>query len=785
MPPIFALLVLLATLATQLQATLPSAVWVWLAGGLALVGGALAMLRKGAWAACLLLAVLLGTWAVANLRAHARLNDALPSDAIQRDIEIVGRVVDLPRQRADSLRIDWVTESAEGAAQVPRHLLLTAWQSRDGAALPHIRAGERWRLTVRLKPAHGGHNFYGFDYEAWLFARGVRATGTIRSAARIGDSAYPDARLAALREDIRTRMLRHLGEHPQAGVLVALAIGDGSAVSQQQWQRFRDTGVIHLMSISGLHVTMLAAMAAWLAGRLWTAAPTLLPGLPRRRAQALAAAFTAAVYVPLAGFGVPAQRTLFMVIAVAWMAWRGERWWGVSTLGVALVAVCLLDPWAVMHTGFWLSFGAVALLMWCCSGRLRQPAWWMLAVRTQWAASIGLLPATLWVFQQFSLMSPVANAFAIPAVSLVITPLALLGTLPGFSWVLPLAAYAMGLLDQLLQALLQVPDSMLRVPAPSLPAVALAAVGALYILLPAAWPRRYWGALAMLPVLAGRPLPLPEGAVRLTTLDVGQGLALVLETRQHTLVYDTGPAFGDSDAAERVVVPQLQAMGRWRVDDLVISHDDLDHRGGADSLLRRWQVGRVWQPAAGEVLPAAGQRRHECLAGRFWQVDGVRFEWLHPPPIADTWRERLDLRRNESNCVLRVVAAGGSLLLPGDLEKRGETLLLDDGRSDLAADLLVSPHHGSRGASSTAFVRAVAPSMVVHSTAFRGRFGHPHPQTLERYRLAGAEQWRTDCDGAVRFSLSPQGRWTVETSRGQRPRYWQAKSECASGIMAP
>lgn len=809
MPTLPALLVLAVTLQTQLQTALPP-VWVVCAAGLsALVALALALWRRTPWRSlCLLVAVAAGTWALAGLRAQARLDDALPAAWVGQDVEVVGRVVGLPREDGRSLRVEWVTESVlTPGARVPERLLLSRWApsqgradrrtplpvagaaagadppaaglGRDDAPAP-IAAGERWRLTVRLKPAQGLHNFHGFDYEAWLFAQGIRATGSIRAAHRLGLSWRPDARLVALRESVRTRMRTTLGDHPQAGVLVALAIGDGAGIAEEQWQRYRDTGVIHLMSISGLHVTLLAGIAAWLAARVWRHCPPLMAHLSRRRFASLAAAACGVVYVALAGWGLPAQRTLYMILAMAVAAWRGERWFGMRPLATALVAVCWLDPWGVLQIGFWLSFGAVWVLVFCAGGRLQPRVGWREAVASQWAMTVSLLPATLWLFQQTSWVAPLANALAIPVVSLAVTPLALSGALPGLGGLLLPAAWLMQMLERFLDALLALPQPMIDTAAPPFAVAVLAFGGALMLLLPAAWPQRWVGFCAFVPLFALAPPRPGHGELRVTVFDVGQGQSLLVQTASQDLLFDAGPAGAAGDAGERVVLPQLRAMGVRRLHTLVVSHNDSDHRGGAQSVLAGLPVQQLLDTdREGLIQVPPGVDARFCLAGSRWQADGVELAVLHPAS-ADLGS---DLDDNELSCTLRVSTAAGSVLIPGDLERRGEQALLRRAAAegiDLRSDVILVPHHGSRHASGAALVDAVAAGVAVYPVGASNRYGHPAPAILDRYAAAGAAQWRTDCDGAVRLDLSADGEWRVTASRVAGARYWQRIADCSN-----
>ena len=810
MPTLPALLVLAATLLTQLQEVLPQP---WLVGMAACVaatalvgawsrrpaadgtGWGFTAYRRGGRGVLLLLAVLAGTWALANARAQARLDDAMPEQWAGRDVEVVGRVVDLPRSGERSVRLEWVTEAVlTPGASVPERVLLSSWSARPqrsalsgngSAPSRQPAAGERWRLTIRLNPPQGLHNFHGFDYEAWLFAQGIRATGSIRRAERIGDAWQLDARLAALREAVRQRMLAALGEHPQAGVLVALAIGDGAGISQDQWQRYRDTGVMHLMSISGLHVTLFAGIAAWFAALVWRRVPAIMFRVSRRRFASLAAGSCAVAYVALAGWGLPAQRTLYMVLAMAWAAWRGERWFGVRPLATALVAVCLLDPWCVLQIGFWLSFGAVGVLVFCGAGRLEQRAGWREAVGSQWAMTLSLMPPTLFLFQQTSWVAPLANAVAIPVVSMAVTPLALFGAFPGLGWLLPPGAWLMGLLDSLFAALLALPQPLVDVAAPPFTVALSAFVGSLLMLMPAAWPHRWTGMLALVPLFVGEPARPAPGALRVTVFDVGQGQSLLVQTAGYNLLFDAGPAMGGNDAGARTVLPQLRAMGVRRLDTFIVSHNDSDHRGGAASVLSGLPVDHLLHTDRESLIEVPrGVDAAFCLAGASWQVDGVRFDLLHPDH-ADLASPMDD---NEVSCTLRVSTSLGSVFIPGDLEKAGEGSFLErmhDWGADIRSDVIIVPHHGSRHASGKSLVEAVDAAVAVYPVGAGNRYGHPAPDILDRYAAAGATQWRTDCDGAVRLDLSSGGEWGASSSRVAQARYWQRVRACSDTAAAP
>lgn len=571
--------------------------------------------------------------------AHWRIAQSLPPALEGRDIELVGVVSGLPQELERGLRFAFEVERA--TAGVPPQISL-AWYSGDAGddeslRMP-VRAGERWRFTVRLKRPHGNLNPHGFDYEAWLFERGIRATGYVRPKAgpqRLDAAVWGfGTGVEMLREAIRDRFRAALPDAPFAGVLIALAIGDQQAIAPDLWQVFGRTGITHLMSISGLHVTMLAGLAYALVGWLWRRSPRLPLRLPAQQAATLGGLLVAFCYVLLAGFAVPAQRTLWMLAAVA-VAQLARRELAASrVLASALLLVLLLDPWSVLAAGFWLSFGAVGLLFYATGARLGPGHWLAAWWRAQWAVTLGMLPALLALFQQFSLVSPFANALAIPVVSLVVTPLALAGVLPLLS---PLLWLAHGLVAALMIAidwLAALPLAVWQQAVPPFWSVLLALAGAAWLLLPRGLPAHWLGMLCFLPLLtveATRPVP---GTAAITVLDVGQGLAVHVQTAGHDLLFDAGPAFSaDADSGNRIIAPYLRAAGVRRLDTVVVSHADRDHEGGVASVLAALPVGLLKTSLPWEHALSAQPVRHEaCVDGDAWEWDGVRFVMLHPEP---------------------------------------------------------------------------------------------------------------------------------------------------------
>lgn len=769
----------------QRQAELPDLRYAWL---LLWVGPVYVATRSRVpWLKLAATCVLAGAWLAGGFfwaagLAHLRLADALPPQWEGRDIEVIGVVASLPQPFERSIRFEFDVEHVlTVGAIVPERIVLSWWgrapratsDRAETAVLPDARPGERWRLMVRLKRPHGSANPHGYDYEASLLERGVRATGYVRpgfSAERLASTVHrPGYWVEIVRERLRERILTALSERPYAGVIAALVMGDQRAIPAAQWQTFTRTGVNHLMSISGLHVTMVSGLAWALAFALWRRSARLTLRLPAAKAAVVAGALTALLYTLLAGFAVPAQRTLYMICVVAIALWAGMATSASVVLAAALLVVVLLDPWAVTSAGFWLSFGAVAAILFAVVNRVAQPHWLLLWARTQAAVTIALLPLLLALFQQVSLISPVANAVAIPVVSLVVVPLALAGSILPFDAVLHLAHLVMAWCMLLLEWMSALPHAVWQQHAPVEWAIAVALAGTLWILCPRGVPGRWLGVVACLPLFLVVPAGPRMGELRVTVLDVGQGLAIVVRTAHHTLLFDAGPTYGPAaDSGNRIIAPYLRATGVRMLDGLVISHDDGDHTGGALSVLQALSV--TWLASSlpdMDPLPLIADEAFRCYAGHAWEWDEVRFEILHPT------RESYDARmkNNDRGCVLKLTAPGGSVLIPADTERRSEEALLARGVA-LAADVIIAGHHGSKTSSTPAFVEAVRPRAVVFAVGYRNRFGHPHADVVERYRALGTTAYRTDTDGAVMITIAPEGGIGIERYREQHRRYW-------------
>jgi len=924
--------------------------------------------RGGPRLACALAGLALGIsgFGYAGWRAELRLADALAPAWEGCDIELVGTVDDMPQLAPDGEHFAFAVESARPLAMTPRELervraladaagqplpaavavaetggarapaaggdddeaivpapppgadgpvvpsrVWLTW-SRDqrddrsvAAAPPPLRAGQRWRLPVRLRRPHGTMNPDGFDGELWLFDQGLRATGAVRGNGQLLSASWSP--IANTRQWVRDRLLL-AGTGPDAGdaaahgALAALAVGDQAAIDGAGWEVFRNTGVAHLMSISGLHITMLGWLGGAAVGALWRRSERAALLVPTPAAARWGGLGIAWLYALLAGWGVPAQRTVVMLGATAGLRGAGLDWPPALVALAAMLPVTLLDPWALLQPGFWLSFAAVGLLMVSAPARpaLRGPAagapagagprrvggeqglpagprpvtptgggpaqsaaagardvrpgrdrerahvrWEASAietrvavarsgraspacagveaddampaarprpaasaalarlagvvravgtlagrvgaelrggVRAQLVATIGLAPLTLVAFQQVSPAGLLANLVAEPWVTLVVTPLTLLGVVLPPLWTL--AALVFKPLLWCLAWLARWPLASVHVA--TAPAWSLAAglAGGAVLMLPLPWRVRGLGLLMLPPLLwpfVERP---PEGRFELVAADIGQGTAVLVRTHAHLLLFDTGPRFGDvDDAGRRQLLPLLQARGEPRIDTLMLSHADADHVGGAQSLIDRLPV-----LALRSSLPPANPLRANpiphtpCLAGQAWGWDGVRFTVLRPFP----GDYRPGAKTNALSCVLRVVGADGrSALLTGDVEAAGEARLVaqaraapDDPAVRLRSDVLVVPHHGSRTSSTEAFLEAVRPAVAVIQVGYRSRYGHPAPDVIARYRAHGIPVVRSDHCGAWTWS-----RGAATCTREQRRRYWQWPG--AEGPLTP
>jgi competence protein ComEC len=729
---------------------------VWLVVGVAIVG-VLAWLRY--WRGVFFLSGVL--WAV--IFASVRLADQLPESLAGQDIQIKGYIADLPEQESNHVRFN--LKVVKTAHNVPNNLRLT-WYYPDQT----IKAGQHWSFTVRLKRPHGNLNPGGFDYERWLFVEGIGATGYIRTKPqpKLLDSGSTQTSLLVWRQHIADLLEQMLANSSSLPLIKALTIGDGNSLSANQWDIFRKTGTTHLMVISGSHIGLVAGLVYLLVIRLW-AWTGILAWSPQKVA-AIVALVTAIFYAGLTGFSVPAQRSALM-IAIAMVAviqQRNTRPYNI--LAVALFAVLLVDPLVVLSAGFWLSFIAVSLIIYTIAARLDKPSLFRGSIKINWVTSVGLAPLLLYFFQQVSLTAPLANLIAVPIISLIIVPLALLATL--VMLVVPIVAVKIFLgVDFTLQGLwwilvklADLPLSTIIHPQPSWWALGFAVPGILLLFAPKGIPSRWLGLMMLLPLIFTQSDKIASGVIKMTLLDVGQGLSAVVQTTNHVLVYDTGAKFSaTNDMGQSVVVPFLRNQGTDKVDTLIVSHGDNDHIGGAASLMTSIRTEKLLTSVPqllGNYSPT------QCKAGQSWSWDKVTFSIISPQIGTNS-------SENDNSCVLQIHTQQGTALLTGDIEATAESWLVENYKDALKADVLIAPHHGSQTSSTAAFLKVVKPSVILIPAGYRNQFGHPHEEVIARYRDLHIKWFNSADEGAILLNFNKA--ISIESWRVTEGKYWNYK----------
>ncbi len=714
----------------------------------------------------------------AAVHGHAGLAQQLPPGGPPVDHALHGRVISLPDHGPGGTRFRFRVDDdpAMPGELRGRDLALGWYDGFRGAADDRrrtLQAGERWSLSVRARPPRGRVNPGGFDAEGYALRQRVAGSGYVREPAQAHPLAEPSG-LPAWRERMADAIARAVQGDGRRFVQ-ALALGDTRGLSQADWDDLRALGVTHLVAISGFHVGVVAGVAAVLAGGLWRCLPIVGLYIPRPMGAAAAAVTGAALYAAAAGFALPTVRTVLMIAVVAAARCSRRRATVAQSLSLAALAMLVFDPLAVLAPGFWLSFAGVLWLIWCLPGR--ETSWLRGFLGAQGVATVALLPLTVALFGQASRAGPLVNLVAIPWWTMVVVPLALLGTalealLEGAGrWPWQLAAWCFEASWWLFGHAARSELSLWWLPQANRWALISAVFGVFWLLLPRGSGGRVPALLLCLPLLWPARHGPGEGEVELLVMDVGQGLAVAVRTRRHTLLYDTGPGADDGfDAGERIVVPTLRALGQGRLDRIMISHDHRDHTGGLRGVRRSFPGATLQAPPG-----ALRGRAVACHAGQSWQWDGVTFRVLHPPP--DTPQST-----NDSSCVLRIETGQGAVLLAGDIEKRSEALLVQHAGALLAAEAVVVPHHGSASSSTPAWVAAVAPRLAIVSAGHRNRFGHPRAEVVARWQAVGAEVLNTSESGAVRVWLGREG-LQVREQRVFERRWWDAAERSRSAAI--
>lgn len=736
----------------QLSPALPHPVF----GIFLLLSAAAATLR---WRSATLPAALVMGTAFAALVADQHLQRRLPMGMSGQSGEVIAVITGLPERDGRDWRFEARVRSSADFPMLRSRKIKLAWYRSDARLQP----GDIWRLQVKLRVPNGTRNPGGFDAEKRALEKHWAAQGYVRESAAVplGGSFSIDR----YRERLSRLMAAALGPE-QARFVQSLAIGDTRGLTDGDWEILRRTGITHLIAISGFHVGIVALAGSWLVFGLYRSVPVLGLAMARPQAMAMAATAAAWLYAGLAGFAVPTVRTALMigVFMVCRLLLRQVS--VLQAVAASMAIIVCFDTFALLSSGFWLSFGGVLLLAAFMPGTAGQGLLRPF-VRAQWICTLGLMPLTVAFFSQTTLIGPIANMLAIPWISLVVVPLALLGcvfagmpAISGAIW--ELAAWLMEVLWRILIWAGQSPVAALYFPEPSALAVLAALSAVVFLLMPEKLPGKWLGLLLLFPLLWPKLPDVPHGSFHVAMIDVGQGLSVLVKTRQHALLYDTGAGKPDGFSQGRsVIVPALRAKGIDHLDVAVISHGDMDHAGGLPAVRESIPVASL--QASEGALPGGYQR---CRAGQSWTWDGVQFRYLWP---------EADLMDgdNDRSCVLQVGTGRHRVLLTGDISAKAETLLIENHGSGLKSDVLFAPHHGSKSSSSAAFIDRVDPDIVLISSGFQNRFRHPNEHVIRRYLGLGAVAVNSADSGWAELAVSADGWSWLHRARTERKRYWQ------------
>jgi competence protein ComEC len=719
----------------------------------------------------MLIAFLLG-FAYAAFSAKQLQNHYLPTDYEGKEISITGTVVNIPK-----------TYRKSGSEQSTTHFFLNvhandvlpdfqgnvklAWY-KDA---PALNPGEVWQLNAKLKRPNGFLNPGVFDYEKWLFRKRVVAVGYVRASdanERLQASkgiSIDNYRLARYEE------LRQISDKSEAtAILGALTVAVKTDISDELWTLFRTTGTSHLMAISGLHIGMIASFGFLLARVVWFAFPGFALFIPRQKAGLIAGVMLAFIYALLAGFSVSTQRAFIMTVAIALALLLKRHFSMLQIFMLALLAVLLVEPFSVLDAGFWLSFSAVALIFFLL-GQNKQELRWVLVIRIQLLISLAMIPLTTFMFGSASWLSPIANIVAIPWVTLLVVPFALLGVflqdiVPSISvFCLDISLWAIEYLIYFLKFLANIPESTLFLSKPPLVLMLISIVGMIWLFAPKGLPAKWLSLLLILPVFIYKSAELPKGSFEFILLDTGQSLASVIHTQNHTVVYDTGYGSpGGFNIGEKVVVPYLKAQGVQAINHLIVSHLDNDHRGGLQGILENMNVETL---SASEQPGTINQRVHLCRAGQSWQWDGVYFSFLNPIESIPYKKQ------NNRSCVLKVENGYHSLLLTADIEKEAEKVLIKQKNKQISSEILLIPHHGSKTSSTISYLKAVNPSMALVNAGYLNRYHFPTKQIQERYQSLGIPILNTAEEGAITITFpADDTAYQWKTERLHNAHFW-------------
>ncbi len=702
--------------------------------------------------------LLWSTWYASHL-----LTWSLPKELEDKPIWVTGYIASLPVNNPFGTRFEFALDTINTKSKI--RLL---WHEHPQP----LKVGEKYKLLVKLKRIHAPQNPGTFDFEAWALQKGIRATGYVlaNSQSKLLSHDWYHYPIDQLRQQLQTKLQSHLPKSNTAPWLMALMIGERNGIAQEDWQILRNTGTNHLMAIGGLHIGILSGIIYYIVSWFWRTIPGLVLMLPAIQAGAYSALITALIYSSMAGFSIPTQRACLMlsVFIFALLSRKKIHAWHAWSLALCLVLMC--NPLNILTESFCLSFGTIALIIYGMSGRLVPTGFWWKWGRVQWVIAIGLIPMTLVLFQECSFISFFANSIAIPWLEFFILPFCFLGCIFLF-FSSSLAQILLFIADKSLAMLwtiltwfshLHLLSFQLAMPNQIILIVTL--FGLLLLLAPAGVPGKCLGFIWLMPLLCYKPIAPALGDFWITLMDVGQGLAIVVQTKKHTLIFDAGPRFSNQyNAGESIIIPYLHTMGTQQIDKLVISHGDNDHIGGAQAVLNAFPVIDI-QTSVPEKFK--NNNKSYCLDGQKWKWDQVNFAFIYP--TMDTLHDG-----NNSSCVLRIDNGEQSILLTGDIEKKAEIKLLNHPDLKLKSNIIVVPHHGSKTSGLSAFIASISPQFALYAIGYRNRYHFPHKSVVNEYTKINTIQLNTVEHGAIRFEIKRnKDILPTELYRLSHKRYW-------------
>ncbi|MFV2060672.1 MAG: DNA internalization-related competence protein ComEC/Rec2 [Gammaproteobacteria bacterium] len=723
----------------------------------------------------------------ATVVAQNTLQNKIASELEGKDIVVTGIISSLPeqinRRTKFELSVNTVTYNNRNYSS-PKKITLN-WYGKSPKLIPN----DKWQLVVRLKKPNGYQNPGGFDYEAWIFQNGIDAKGYVRknNLNKLLDVNQSSFSFTRMRYSIKQKLEATVAPKYRP-IILALLIGDKSEINNDQWRVFRKTGTSHLIAISGLHIGLIAALVFFISRWLWGYYSIGVEIIPSPKVAAILAIISAVIYSGMAGFSLPTQRALIMLCVIMisiLLDVRAQSW---KTLAIALLLVLIFSPFAVMNPGFWLSFFAVAVILYFSkstkfNNKLVSSLYsWGLI---QLVIAIGLLPFVLLFFKESSIISPIANLVIVPVFSFIIVPLVFIAGCLVF--IFPFLSkiffsIVIFILDKVwffLEYLSELNFASFQINYLTVSAFLLACIGVGLVFLPKKFPTKYLAPVFFIPIFFSKITPPDFGTAKITLLDVGQGLSAVIQTQRHTLVYDTGPRYSESfNTGRTVVIPFLKISGISKVDTIIISHGDNDHIGGLKSIIESIEVDSILTSVTTKVKSRIRKNKkisiENCYNDNQWLWDGIKFQIIHPGIDSE-------LKNNNASCVLKVSTIAEesdsakqtySILLTGDIEAEAESEIIDNDTHNIKSNIVIAPHHGSKTSSTEEFVTRINPDYVLYPVGYRNRYQFPTDVVSQRYRSQGVAEYSTSEYGAISFDLNASKLKKPELYRVSQRRFW-------------